>query len=222
MLGAVALATAACAPAAEGGRQPGNGGPPRVVPAQAPATEESSAREAPAGPAEAPAPVEHLHVFDDGSSAIVPPPAATPPPVPVLPAQGPDDQSAMATLAYFYEARHYAFATGEVAPVAAVSADSCGTCAEVVSGAASLAAKGYDVRGGEATVSDAVAGADAGSPGDRNARVVEAILVAEPQFAFQENRMVLAEPTGVYAVRAALRYDGQGWRVTGIRAERAG
>lgn len=165
---------------------------------------------------------EHLHVFEDGSGAIVPPREEVAPPAPLPSPQAMDDASAMATLAYFYDARHYAFATGDVERVAEVSAQTCSFCEGIVSGAASLAEQGYDVRGGTATLYDAVAGQDPSVPDDPAAKVVEATLVVEPQFLFQGAAMVLADPAEVHAMRAALRFDGQRWRVAGVSSERVG
>lgn len=213
----------------------GCGGGPVIAPGGAPAAagvaepEETSAEPVEgvtqaefAAPASAHADVEHVHYFDDGSSAVVPPRAVPAAPQVHPRAQVMDDVGTVAALAHFYEARHYAFVTGDTAPLEAVSADGCSSCAEVVTTAPSLVAQGYDVRGGAAALYDAVVGADASMPGDPTARVVEVTLVAEPQFVLQGDRMVMAEPAQAFAVRASLRHDGERWRVAGIHSERVG
>ena len=213
----------------------GCGGGPVIAPGGAPAAagvaepEETSAEPVEgvtqaefAAPASAHADVEHVHYFDDGSSAVVPPRAVPAAPQVHPRAQVMDDVGTVAALAHFYEARHYAFVTGDTAPLEAVSADGCSSCAEVVTTAPSLVAQGYDVRGGTATLYDAVAGQDPSVPDDPAAKVVEATLVVEPQFLFQGAAMVLADPAEVHAMRAALRFDGQRWRVAGVRSERVG
>ena len=88
------------------------------------------------------------------SAAASPTPTATGPAAPVLPdlATRHDAVGAKAFVKYWFDAANFAIATGDVAPVHAVSTDDCGSCRSLIGSVKRVYAAGGRIEGGRLEV----------------------------------------------------------------------